>query len=158
LDSRKINQLGKNFNKLHEGTRHTVHSSETLNAAIKIITRIQEQQAKLLENALSKLPGKSQSSSDSSPKDGEVPERTQLSSDSSPKDGEVPERTQLSSDSSPKDGEAPERTQLSSDSFQLDEKVAEFLEFQLCKLQNLLLRSQANHERLCSEVSLVRFS
>jgi hypothetical protein len=141
LDSRKINQLGKNFNKLHEGTRHTVHSSETLNAAIKIITRIQEQQAKLLENALSKLPGKSQSSSDSSPKDGEVPERTQLSSDSSPKDGEVPERTQLSSDS-----------------FQLDEKVAEFLEFQLCKLQNLLLRSQANHERLCSEVSLVRFS
>jgi hypothetical protein len=119
-----IDTRGKYFSDLHEGTRHTIHSSETLNAAITIITRIQEQQAKLLENAQSKLPGKSQSSSDSSQKDGKVPERTQLSSDS----------------------------------FQQDEKVAEFLEFQLCKLQNLLLRSQANHQRLRSEVSLVRFS
>jgi hypothetical protein len=117
LDYSRIDQLGKKFGDLHEGTRHTIHSSETLDAAINIITRIQEQQAKL-------LPGKSQSSSDSSPKDGKVPERTQLSSDS----------------------------------FQLDEKVAEFLEFQLCKLQNLLLRSKANYKRFCSEVSLVRFS
>jgi len=53
---------------------------------------------------------------------------------------------------------SPEETQLSSGFYQEDEKAAEFLEFQLCKLQNLLLRSQANHERLCNEVSLVRFS
>ena len=114
MDYRRIGKLGKSFGDLHEGIRHTVHSSETLDAAIKIITRIQEQQAKLLENARSKLPGKSQSSSDSSQKDEEV-------------------------------------------LFQ-EEKVAEFLEFQLCTLQNLLLRSQANHERLRSEVTLVRFS
>lgn len=124
LDYSRIDQLGKSFNVLHEGTRHTVHSSETLKAAIQTITRIQEQQAKLPENVRSKLPGKSRSSCDSSQKDGKVPERTQLSSDS----------------------------------FQIDEEVADFFEFQLCKLQNLLLRSKANHERLCSEVSLVRFS
>ena len=141
MDYSRIDQLGKNFGDLHEGIRHTVHSSETLDAAIKIITRIQEQQAKLLENARSKLPGKSQSSSYPSQKDGEGSEKTQSSSDPSQKDGEAPERTQSSSDPSQKDGE-----------------VAEFLEFQLCTLQNLLLRSQANHERLCSEVSLVRFS
>jgi hypothetical protein len=99
LSDDKIHQLDKNFDSLHEGTRHTIHSSETLNAAIKIITRIQEQQAKLSK-----------------------------------------------------------KSQPSSDFSQKDEKAAEFLEFQLCKLQNLLLRSQANHERLCSEVSLVRFS
>lgn len=121
MDYRRIGELGKSFGDLHEGIRHTVHSSETLDAAIKIITRIQEQQAKLLENARSKLPGKSQSSSDSSQKDEEVLFQ----------DEEV--------------------------LFQ-EEKVAEFLEFQLCTLQNLLLRSQANHERLRSEVTLVRFS
>lgn len=124
MDYPRIDEISKNFGDLHERIRHSIHSSETLGAAIKIITRIQEQQAKLLENAQSKLPGKSQSSDDSPQKDGKVPERTQLSSDS----------------------------------LQLDENVAEFLEFQLCKLQNLLLRSQANHERLCNEVSLVRFS
>lgn len=124
MDYKRIDQLGKDFSELHEGTRHTIHSSETLNAAIKIITRIQEQQAKLSKNA------QSQSS----------------------------EKSQSSSDSSQEDRKAPEMIELSSDSFQMDEKVAELLEFQLCKLQNLLLRSQANHERLSSEVSLVRFS
>jgi len=92
LESTKF-ELDDGFDDIHEGTRHTVHSSETLKAAIGIVSKIQEQQANF-----------SRKTGDTSPK---------------------------------------------------DENVAEYIDFQLCKLQNLLFRSQANHERLRSEASLI---